>query len=237
MYFIGSGALLTHAIAFARDAGLRVDGACCAPGDAAGARLRALGVPVLDSTDPNGERDGIALRCGDGIVFSINNKHLLRDPLLQAGLDFFNIHNGLTQDYRGIAEICIFAAICRGADAYGVTLQQVLPGQRVDSGPVVAQIGFEIMPTDGFEQVLEKSLNACRQIFEQNVATIADCRHQTKTLPTAANALSYRDIAAIAAAAAQADPARLARAAALGRYAGFFPALKAALAALPPAPA
>ena len=230
MYFIGSGALLSHAIALARDAGLRVDGACCAPGDAVAARLHTLGVPLLESVDPNRDPAAITQRCSDGIVFSINNPHLLCDPLLNAGPAFFNIHNGLTQDYRGIAEICIFAAVCRGADAYGVTLQRLLPGQRVDSGPVVAQIAFPLEPADGFAPVLEKSLRACQRIFAENVARIASGQYSAQPLPVAAAALSYRDIAAIA---ALADPQRLEKACALGRYAGFFPALTSALSELP----
>lgn len=231
MYFIGSGALLTHAIVHARAAGLSVAGACCAPGDPAGARLRSLGIAVLDSADPNAEAEAIARAASDGIVFSINNRHLLGDALLRCGPRFFNIHNGLTQHYRGIAEICLFAALCRGESRYGVTLQELLPAQRVDSGPVVAQLDFAIAPEDNFARVLENSLQACRALFEQQAAVIASGAFSTQPLQVADRALSYRDVPALA---AQAEPARLQRACALGRYAGLFPALRAAIAALPP---
>ena len=226
MYFIGSGALLTHAIAYSRTAKLCVDGACCSSSDAASARLRTLGIDVLDSEDPNREQAAILRACSDGIVFSVNNKHLLNDALLGSGPAFFNIHNGLIQRYRGIAEICIFAAVCRGDEAYGATLQRLAPGQKVDSGAVVAQIAFRIETTDRFADVLAKSLNACRQLFEENVARVARGAYEAKHLDSAADAFSYRDIPALA---AQADPKRLARASDLGRYAGFFPRLKAAL--------
>jgi methionyl-tRNA formyltransferase len=229
MYFIGSGALLNSAIAYASTAGLRVDGACCPPQDAASARLRTLGVDVLECADPNREAAAIARNCSDGIVFSVNNKQLLGDALLSSGPAFFNVHNGLTQRYRGIAEICIFAAVCRGEQCYGATLQRLLPGRRVDSGPIVAQVSFPIEATDRFADVLEKSLHACRQLFEANVANIASGAYQAQEADAAAAALRYRDISAIA---AQSEPARLAKACDLGRYAGFFPTLRTALAGL-----
>jgi hypothetical protein len=223
MHFIGSGALLQHAASYALTAGLRVAGICCPPGDPAIARLRNLGIAVLESADPNQDMLGVLEAGGDGIVFSVNNRWILGDDLLASGARFFNIHNGLVQDYRGIAEICVFAALCRGDDRYGTTLQQVLPGRKVDAGPIVAQIEFPIGPDDCFSDVLHHSLAACREIFELNVRDIASNSYRTQVQPTAAAALRYDDVASIC---AGADPARLAKAAHLGRYAGFFPRLK-----------
>jgi methionyl-tRNA formyltransferase len=231
MHFIGSGALLYHAVDYALGAGLGVAGICCAPGDPAIARLRKRGVAVLESTDPNREWPAHLPTGGDGIVFSINNKTLLGDSLLSCGAKFFNVHNGLVQRYRGIAEVGIFAALCRGEDRYGVTLHRLLPRQKVDTGPVVAQLEFAIGREDCFGDVLKHSLDACRTLFEDNVRNIAAGTYTTVAVASAEAALTYKDVAVLA---AGADAERLKRASALGRYAGLLPELHALLGGLQP---
>ncbi len=226
MYFVGSGALLYHAVNFTVAAGLRVECVCCPPADPAIARLRNQGVAVVETAQPNETLRPIVQSSTEGIVFSINNKHIIEDSLLACGAKFFNVHNGLAQDYRGIAEVCIFAALCRGENRYGATLQQLLPGQEVDSGPIVAQLEFPIGPADRFCDVLQHSLAVCRRIFEMNVRGIATNSYETAILKTAAAAFGYKDIGALC---ADSAPARLARASQLGRYAGFFPRLRSLL--------
>jgi len=224
MHFIGSGALLHHAVDYTLGAGLAVDGVCCAPGDPTIARIRQRGVAVFESADPNREWPA-RLRAGDdGIVFSINNKILLGESLLSCGARFFNVHAGLVQRYRGIAEVCIFAALCRGDERYGTTLHQLLPRQKVDSGPVVAQLEFAIGREDGFAEVLTHSLEACRRIFEENVRGVAAGAYEAVAMAPAKAAFTYQDVAGLA---AGADAAHLKRATDLGRYAGFFPELHA----------
>ena len=223
MYFVGSGALLYHAVNFAVGAGLRVECVCCPPGDSAVARLRKQGVAVLESIDPNETLRPIVEAGAAGIVFSINNKHIIEDDLLVRGARFFNVHNGLVQHYRGIAEVCIFAALCGGEIRYGATLQQLLPGQRVDAGPCVAQLEFPVGPNDRFCDVLPRSLAACQRVFEMKVLGIAANSHETMVLETAATALRYQDVHSLC---AEADPVRLELASQLGRYAGFFPRLR-----------
>jgi len=232
MHFIGSGALLHHAVDYTLGAGLGVDGVCCAPGDPAIARIRKRGVAVFESADPNREWPA-QLRAGDdGIVFSINNKILLGESLLSCGARFFNVHAGLVQRYRGIAEVCIFAALCRGDERYGATLHQLLPRQKVDTGPVVAQLEFAIGRDDSFAEVLTRSLETCRTLFEDNVRSVAAGAYQAVPMASAKAAFTYKDVARLA---AGADAAHLKRAANLGRYAGFFPELHALVGALQPA--
>jgi methionyl-tRNA formyltransferase len=226
MYFIGSGTLLSSAIGYSLDAGLKADGACCPAGDHSIPRLRKLGVRLLETGDPNSE-PALADSASDGIVFSINNAHIIGDELLAAGAKFFNVHNGLIHQYRGRAEVCIFAALCSGERRYGVTLHQLLPGRKVDSGPVVAQMEFELAPDDTFATVLEKSIGACRRIFEANVRDIASGSYRTFAVETAGSAFTHKDLARLC---AEAPAARLARAADFGDYAGFFPALVSAIA-------
>jgi folate-dependent phosphoribosylglycinamide formyltransferase PurN len=223
MYFVGSGALLYHAANFSLAAGLQVECVCCPPADPAAARLRNRGVDVVESALPNEALRSIVEANADSVVFSINNKHIIEDSLLAGGARFFNVHNGLVQDYRGIAEVCLFAALCRGETRYGATLQQLLPGQKVDAGPAVAQLEFPIGPADRFSEVLQHSLAVCQRLFEMNVAAIASNSHETAAVETAKAPLRYRDVPALC---AEADPMCLSRASHLGRYAGFFPRLR-----------
>jgi methionyl-tRNA formyltransferase len=222
MYFLGAGALLHHAADYSLSAGLPVAGICCPSGDSATPKLRARGLTVLESADPNEALPQLIGRRSEGIVFSINNRQIIKDELLAGGAKFFNIHNGLVQDYRGIAEVCIFAALCAGNARYGATLQRLLPAHKVDSGPVVAQIEFPIGPDHRFCDVLQRSLEACRDLFESQVRAIASNRFETRVVGTSKAALRHEDLASLC---ASADPARLARALDLGRYRGLLPRL------------
>jgi hypothetical protein len=230
MYFVGGGALLHHAADYSLSAGLPVAGICCPSGDAATPKLRARGLSVMESADPNMDLPRLIGPRSDGIVFSINNRQIIKDELLAGGVRFFNIHNGLVQDYRGIAEVCIFAALCAGNARYGATLQRLLPRHKVDSGPVVAQIEFPIGPRDRFCDVLQRSLEACRDLFESQVRDIASNRFETRVVGTAKAALRYEDVASLC---TGADPVRLAQARDLGRYRGFLPRLASLIESFP----
>jgi hypothetical protein len=229
MFFIGSGALLYQAVDFALRQGHAVDGACCPPQDGSGKRLERRGVSVSWSENPSVSLPPLLAGITDGVVFSINNAHLLSDALLRSGPRFFNIHNGLVQRYRGLAEVCIVAALCRGETRYGATLHELLPQQKVDAGPVLAQMDAPIGPDDGFAEVLRQSLVTCQRLFELQLAEILAGRAEAHPVPLEGQALNYRNLPAVLQACE--DPARLARAVRLGPYAGFFPRLHEALSA------
>jgi methionyl-tRNA formyltransferase len=226
MYFIGSGVLLYHAVDFARRQGHPVDGVCCAPQDVSGRRLAKSGVEVLLSTSPNDDLLRLLADRREAVVFSINNIWLLSDTLLACGPRFFNIHNGLVQRYRGLAEVCIVAALCHGESRYGATLHELLPRQKVDTGPVVAQLERPIGPDDGFAEVLPQSMMTCQQLFERHLDDILHQRINPAPVSMEGQAYSYSNLPALLAACQ--DPRRLSRAARLGPYAGFFPRLHAA---------
>ncbi len=229
MFFIGSGALLYQAVDFALRAGHAVDGVYCPPGDAAGTRLGKRGVTVLAGEQPNAELPDRLGGVADGVVFSINNGHLLTDELLRSGPRFFNIHNGMVQRYRGLAEVCIFAALCRGEARYGATLHELLPGQQVDAGPVVAQLEFGIGAEDDFADVLRQSLATCQRLFESQLPGILAGQVQPMAVALEGSAFGYPQVPGLIAACG--DPRRLARASQLGPYAGFFARLHAVLVA------
>jgi hypothetical protein len=224
MFFLGAGALLHHAADYSLSAGLPVAGILIPSGDSAAPRLRARGLSVMESADPNEDLPRLMGPRSGSIVFSINNRQIIKDELLAGGGEFFNVHNGLVQDYRGIAEVCLFAAVCAGKSRYGTTLQRLLPAHKVDSGPMVAQLEFSIAPDERFCDVLQRSLEACRDLFESQVHAIASNRFETRVVATSKRALRYEDVPSLCAAA---DPARLALACDLGRYRGLLPRLAA----------
>lgn len=227
MYFIGCGAPLYQSVSFARKAGYAIDGVCVPHGHAISKRLSRLGSTVLESNSPENTLPNIFAKLGCKTVFSINNNYLLPDSLLQSGPLFFNLHNGLVQNYRGIAEICLFAALCRGEREYGATLHQLLPGQMVDSGPAVSQLRFELSAGETFAVAIKRSLDNCQALFEQSLASIIDRSMVPKVIDVASKAYTYRDVPCIV---ASADPLRLANASTLGMYAGLFPRLRQSIA-------
>ena len=157
----------------------------------------------------------------DEVAFSINNPHILTDSELD-GKRWYNVHAGLTQRYRGIGEVCVFAAICEGAKEYGVTLHRIMPRQTVDSGPVVAQRRFDLRENATFADVMEQTLTECRLILEENVREIVGGTHKECTWIVSPRPRKYRDIPLLIESTA---PDRLERACNLGKYAGYLPRL------------
>ena len=223
MILVGGGALLSRAARYAKQLRLRVDLACCPPGDASRWALKEIGIPLLETSDPNADLPSMLEKCSDGVAFSINNRYILRDELLCAGVSFFNVHSGLVQKYRGLSEVCVFAALCGGEQSYGVTLHRILPGQRVDAGPVISQLQFKIADNDGFEHVLTNCLYACQKIFESNASQIVSKNFKSTNVEVSKEAYSYKNLIKLC---RNADAACLSRASRFGVYATVFPKLK-----------
>jgi methionyl-tRNA formyltransferase len=91
-------------------------------------------------------------------VFSINNDQIISNDCLSLNHSFFNIHNGLVQNYRGIGEVCVFAAICNQERIYGATLQKLLPYFPPDTGPIVASSHFLVNSETDFYSLFKISL-------------------------------------------------------------------------------
>jgi len=222
MIFIGGGSLLTQAVSYSLTLGLRVDAVCVPVGDPSIPRLKKNNVFILQSNNPTTEVVKILDRLSDKIVFSVNNQFILGDSLLTLGPNYYNIHNGLVQNYRGIGEVCIFAAICNGETKYGATLHQIQQGQKVDSGRVIDQIQFSIKPKDDFYVVMKNSLEACQKIFEINIQRIVDNKYFSNYVELFNTAYSYKDIGRICAAS---EPGRLIRASSFRDFKVYFPKL------------
>lgn len=223
MIFVGGGALLVRAVEYARHAGIAVDAVCCSKGDSSIPTFRKSKAPLLETDDPSTTLLPLLRECRDRIALSINNKYILHDRLLTSGVSFFNVHNGLIQQYRGVAAVCVFAGLCKRERRYGVTLHRIVPGRDVDSGPVVAQLAFAIGENDLFSDVMKESLDTCQRIFELNIEQILRNRYTEQMVHLSDEVYTYNDVSRIC---AEADAAALARASSFGPYAHFFPKLK-----------
>ena len=219
MIFLGGGGMLSQAVIYALHLDLKVDGVCCQIGDPCVPKLKKFNISILETNKPNIDLIPMFDKLSDAKVFSINNKFILEDQLLASGPLFFNIHNGLIQNYRGVAEVCIFAAICKGETKYGVTLHQILPNQKVDCGPVIDQLKFTVTADDDFSAIMKKSLNYCQKIFEDNVESIIGNRYKKTYFKLSNITYSYKDLPTICSASL---PHKLIKASNFGYYEPYF---------------
>ncbi|MCY0920054.1 MULTISPECIES: formyltransferase family protein [unclassified Streptomyces] len=163
MIFIGDGALVRRAVTHAAARGHAVDLVCCEdPGDAAGA-------PHL-AADVNTRAADLARASTDGIVWSLNNRRILRAPVLSLGLRILNIHNGLLPRHRGLPSVALLFALLHGDTEYGATLHEVDAG--IDTGRVLADLRFPIGPDDRHHQVMLRGIRACQALFEETLAAV-----------------------------------------------------------------
>ncbi|MFI5983397.1 formyltransferase family protein [Streptomyces sp. NPDC051555] len=228
MIFIGDGALLRRAVRHAADRGHPVDLVCCTdPCDAAGA-------PHLDAPDVNACAATLAAACTDGIVWSLNNRRILRAPLLSRGLRILNVHNGLLPQHRGLPSVALLFALLHGDPEYGATLHEVDAG--IDTGPVLAEHRFPIAPDARYHQVMLRGIRACQQLFEEQLPYVVAGAAAPAVSPRGPRAPSaYYGVRALDRLADHRDHPAYARATDLGPFAAHAPEVARALVA-PPEP-
>ena len=222
MVIIGNGALLIRALRHCARHKIHVGGVVTA--DALPDHLRSmLDCECRVASDCNLETEFICSRARSGVVWSINNKTILREGLLSAsGLRFYNIHGGLVERYRGLSEVCVFFATLKGEVAYGATLHEIDGG--IDTGPIVKQLSFIMTSEDTFFTVMQRTLAACQALFESTCLSDKSVRE----LPT--RRFQHSDISPFT---YRSLPESLAfrsqetwhRAKQLGSYSGYFPRL------------
>ncbi|MFB8007061.1 formyltransferase family protein [Nocardia sp. NPDC056000] len=222
MIFIGSGSLLWRAVDFATTAGHSVDLVVVPAGQQTSAGARQ--VPVLATADVNAAADELASACTDGIVFSVNNATILREPLLDKGFRVYNIHNGLLPRHRGLPEAAIAHAILNGDNAYGATLHEIDAG--VDTGAVLDVEQFPITPADGFQDIMLQGLRACTVLFERNLEAIV--AHRITPIPQPTENSGYYGRKALDSLRDLTDHPDFPRATDLGIFSAFYPELAAA---------
>jgi len=194
LFFVGGGSLLTRAVLTVQDLGFKHTTVYCPVDDPCIPKLRKLNVEITQTHDPSTDILRNLEHRNKNIILSINNKHVFSDEVLSCSASFFNIHNGLVQNYRGISEVCVFAALVQGAKEYGVTLHRILPNQKVDTGPIIAQEAFPISAHDTFFDVMQKSMHHTIKIFDLNIKKLIANNFETTVCKYEATALKYEDI-------------------------------------------
>jgi methionyl-tRNA formyltransferase len=226
MILIGEGALLSRALRYCGTAGLPVQGVVSPLPLPAAAKPWYTGEFQL-TTNVNRDADFIASHNQDGIVWSLNNRFLLRRELLSLPqIRYYNIHNGLVQRHRGLPEISIFFALLRDEPDYGVTLHEIDEG--IDTGPALAQRSTPISAEDTFGTLMRRSLDLCLGLFEEFAPRLArgELIEYLKLNYSASRNFNYRMLAE---AKDWVHSSNWRRAADLGPYVIYFPKLQAAL--------
>jgi methionyl-tRNA formyltransferase len=217
--FIGGGALLKRAVNFAVSSGFRVDSVFTA-GDDLVHLCRYHHIPLGFVHDVNQEWSRVASRCSDGLLFSINNSQIFRGaPLAERSMKLFNIHNGLIPAYRGRPEVCLVYALLHGATEYGVTLHEIDAG--LDSGATLDVLRFPVTPLDDFETIMLRALQACDEVFRNNLASVVAGRLRPLPRPIAGSRpYRLRDLEQLG---RHRDSPNLQRATRFGVFQGMFP--------------
>jgi methionyl-tRNA formyltransferase len=229
MIFVGDGALLRRAVTHAAATGHRVDLVCCDdPRDAAGAPH--LSVPDLDA-----RADTLEAACGDGIVWSLNNRRIFGPALLARNLRILNIHNGLLPQHRGLPSVAVLFALLHGDPEYGATLHEVDAG--IDTGRVLAEWTFPVAPDERYHQVMLRGILACQALFEQMLPRVAAGADPVPPPAAPGRRSAYYGRRALTALAGHRGHPDFARATDLGPFAAHAPEVVRALAALRDAPA
>ncbi|MFK0222888.1 formyltransferase family protein [Streptomyces vinaceus] len=226
MIFVGQGSLLRRAVVHAAGAGHRIDLVCSPdPADAAadGPPLRYLTTP-----DVNAHVRDLATTCTDGIVWSVNNRQIFREPVLSSGLRIVNVHNGLLPQHRGLPSAAIVFALLHGDREYGATVHEVDVG--IDTGEVLAEYRFPLGPEDRFHQVMLRGVRACEALFERALPLVAaGSTAPVRRPPGTSSPGAYYGRAALDRLAEHAGHPAFARATDLGAFNAHAPELAAAL--------
>lgn len=193
MILVGSGSGLVEAARYCIEIGVNLDAVACNSRSPIIKKLSRMNVSVFNLLDLSTQIDQLDRLCSDGIYFTINFNSIVDDELLKSGRAFFNIHNGLVDNYRGLGEICVFAAVCKGHSNYGATLQKLVSARGVDSGPVVDTLEFKFEMSDAFYEVFRKSLNTCDELFRRNLQKVLSGNISLREIDLAENAYSYKD--------------------------------------------
>lgn len=173
LFLVGKGALLSRSIDYCLKNRIKIDHVLSKTDLPILEKLEAVRVPFSITNSVNQQLDSLFKNKSDKvIVILLNCDSIISDYLLETCNIFYNIHNGLVEKYRGIAEICIFAAICQGEKEYGATLQRLRSKDKVDGSPIIAQRKFQISSNLGFYEILFKSMDNCLKLFEDNILNL-----------------------------------------------------------------
>ena len=193
MILVGAGAVFLRAMRHCQAAALPVDAVISAEPPPP-AVLERLGCECRITDDVNAEWAFVRDACSDGIVWSLDNRVLLRPPLLDLpGIRHLNVHNGLVQRYRGLPEVGMFLAILTGETEWGATLHGIDSG--IDTGPVFAQKRIHLMPDDTYGSAMTRAVECCAELFAEQVDRVRTGQSQPIAVDrTGSRCLSYRHL-------------------------------------------
>ncbi len=188
-------------------------------------RMMRLGFPVDIYTD---ERilNIDSFRNDKSVVLIVNFPAIVNDEILSAGPVFYNLHNGDTRKYRGLSEICIVSAIINRENSYGQTIQRILPGQKVDSGPVVARSSFSLSEQSDFEEIMDMSIKNYVPFWLAHLNKLKSCDAGQEDYGQDFRFYSNSSLPSLVQVSRANGTFHKLR---LGRYENYFPRLKAAL--------
>jgi len=190
MIIIGDGYLLRKAIIFTQKKKIKIDAICTAKKDPF---FKKLMVKVFIDKNINKIIPKALKLCKDRLIISTNNYSIIKNKYLIKNYNFFNIHGGLVQNYRGIPEISMLLSKINKDEYYGVTLHKILPCQKVDSGPVISQIKFKIKRKYQFKDIFLKTVELCEKIFEKNLIKLVNNNFKLKKIKAAKVSCSYKN--------------------------------------------
>jgi methionyl-tRNA formyltransferase len=221
VYLIGRGALLWRTLKIWIAHGVTFRAVFHTANEPIPNYVRELSIPIYSLLKEN-ILTIAPFESSNGVLVSINNQFILPDLIIEKFSAAYNIHNGNVSKFRGVAEICIFAAICSGEIEYGVTLQRLSPGEGVDSGKVISNKLFPILIADTFESLMYRTLTECEKLLQESIVPILnfDCGYSVHI----ASPLVYtlKDVDWIA---KKASSTNLKRASQLGLYSSLLPSL------------
>tara|TARA_Y100000590_G_scaffold467624_1_gene647159 strand:- start:4031 stop:4744 length:714 start_codon:yes stop_codon:yes gene_type:complete len=198
--FIGSGAPLLRAIKFSAENKISIHSIFIPKRDEILSSLKQiklsnnLNISLIETTKESLSDDFMQnILNFNGYVFSINNSFIIDDKLIKKNIRFLNIHNGLLQKYRGIGELCVFAAYCCNEMEYGSTIHKINIGEDIDSGDVLAQKKFSLKNNASFEEMMIKSISNYEAIFKENLLKIIndDLYDKAKKVPISKSKYLY----------------------------------------------
>ena len=130
------------------------------------------------------------------------------------------------QKYRGIAEVCVLAAVCKSEIEYGSTLHRLLPGEKVDAGPVLDQRSFKIGADENFEKVFSKSIDNFKNQIEITLPRLVSMIEIDGKYLHGSALYAYKDVGTLI---ENASEDRRELACDLGKYSGLLPKLSSKL--------
>lgn len=221
VYLIGNGALLWRTAKAWTVSGVNIHGIYHTNNESLPSFIRPLNINIYQISKNNISMIGL-INSSDCVLVSINNPFILPDLVIQRFSVVFNLHNGDVRKFRGIAEVCIFAALCINEREYGITLQLLEPGLEVDSGKVLAQKLFPISSADTFESLMHRSLKECEELLAESISIILNSNVGIDVKQFSQVVYRLQDVDWIA---RQASPNDLLRASSLGIFSSLLPGL------------